>query len=180
MVNSNTTSIHHAATNSGVAMARKQPCPRPTSAMVGLEIWRDFVEMEGRLGWVSSSLLFNHCSTLFGKCVCQLQIVPVFKAQIPLRRLPRHDASRGSFGEVAWWLVTGKSPTWITDKSWGSFWVSDHRDLSRCFEKCPWQVGSICVGETGKSATSATRHGAVGDVADNQREHHGFVAEKSA
>jgi len=56
----------------------------------------------------------------------------------------------------------------ITGKSGGSFGVSNHCDMSRWFEKFPRQVGNqpVCVGETGKSATSATKHVEVGDVAD--------------
>ena len=59
----------------------------------------------------------------------------------------------------------------VTGKSWGCFGVSNHRDMSRWFEKFPRQVGNqpVCIGETGKSATSRT----------NQRGRHGFVADLS-
>ena len=67
----------------------------------------------------------------------------------------------------------------------GSFGVSNHCDMSKWFEKFPWQVGNkpVCVWETGKSAPSATRHGEreVGDVADKStrtsRVRHGLVAD---
>jgi len=80
-------------------------------------------------------------------------------------------------------LVTGKSPTWIMLRgSHGDVsGVSNHRDISRCFEKFR-HVGNqpVCVGETGKSATSATRHGKVGDVVDKAtRGPHGFDADLS-
>jgi len=56
-----------------------------------------------------------------------------------------------------------------------SFGVSNHHDMSIWFEKFPRQVGMkpVCVfadfpvsTRNGKSATSATRHGKVSDVAD--------------
>ena len=49
--------------------------------------------------------------------------------------------------------------------------------MSRWFEKFPRQVGNqpVCVGETGKSATSATKHVEVGDVADKSVELSRFI-----
>jgi len=51
-----------------------------------------------------------------------------------------------------------------------------HRDMSRWFENFPWKVGSnykpVCVRKTEKSATSATRHGTVSDVADKSFQIH--------
>ena len=82
-------------------------------------------------------------------------------------------------------LVTGKSLTWIRGrligKSQVSFWVSNHRDMSRWIEKFPWQVGNkpVCVGEMGKSAMSARRHGEVVDVADKSMGTSRFVTDLS-
>jgi len=79
-------------------------------------------------------------------------------------KLPHNTCLGAVLGKSA--TCHGKSPTWIV--LWGSFGVSNHRDMSKWFEKFPWQVGNqpVCVRETGKSVTSATRHGKVGEVAD--------------
>ena len=75
----------------------------------------------------------------------------------------------------SFWEVGDKSSTRSHGSCYGEVTgglvVSNHRDMSRWFDKFPWQVGNqpVCVAETRKSATSATRHGEVGDVRDKTR-----------
>jgi len=73
--------------------------------------------------------------------------------------------------------ISGKSATChgevadmdhVTGKSQGCLVVSNHRDMFRWFEKFHSQVGyqPVCVKETGKSATSTTKHGEVSNGAE--------------
>jgi len=79
------------------------------------------------------------------------------------------------FPETSPPYVSGKSATChrefvdmdhVTGKSRASFGISNHRDMSRWFEKFPWQVGNkpVCFHRVYKKQRNRRRHGQINGV----------------